>query len=67
MDMIKTNSFTEMSFDEMQTLDGGIVTVAAASVLAAIGKGALAAAGGWVVCKGLDHVYDAVGRKTGWW
>ncbi len=23
MDMIKTNSFTEMSFDEMQTLDGG--------------------------------------------
>lgn len=23
MEMIKTNAFTEMSFDEMQTLDGG--------------------------------------------
>ena len=64
MEMVKTTSFCEMTAGEMQRVDGGIGFLAA---LAIVGKGALAAAGGWVVCKGLDHVYEAVGRKTGWW
>lgn len=64
MEMIKTTSFCEMTTEEMQYTTGGIGFLA---VLAIVGKGALAAAGGWVVCKGLDHTYDAVGRWTGWW
>ena len=59
MEMIKTNAFTEMSFDEMQTLDGGffgptLFTIWGVKVLvghclaagAAIGLAAGAAAAG---------------------
>ena len=64
MEMIKTNAFCELSNDEMQKVDGGI---GLGAFLIMLGKGALATTGGWLVCKGLDHIYSAIGKKTGWW
>lgn len=42
MEMIKTNGFCEMSKDEMQSTNGGALTIAIAGLLVAIGSTAFA-------------------------
>ena len=54
--MVKTTVFCEMTADEMQVTDGGGFWVFVGG-----------AAAGWLICKGLDHTYNAIGRWTGWW